>query len=180
MANICWFEMRIRGTKENCYAMVNSDIPCYDAYIKAENGSEEDYMVYVRGECRWSVSGSMVDVDEDETLAAKAKKFNIELEVCGLDESGEISERFHYKGDEVIKECNLPSYLQAWKVEEGEIELSEEDLAKYNKNEDNKVYILKDEYAEQFEFDYDRDEAVFTFSMSFRDLPGFEDYEEEE
>ena len=50
MANICWFEMRMRGTKENCYAMLNSDIPCYDAYVKAENGTESDYMMYIRGE----------------------------------------------------------------------------------------------------------------------------------
>lgn len=86
---------------------------------------------YVRGECRWSVTGSMVDVDEGSTLAAKSKKFNIELEVCGLDESGEISERVHYKGSEVITENNLPSYLQAWEIEEGETEISEEDLAKF-------------------------------------------------
>lgn len=178
MANICWFEMRIRGNKENCYAMVNSDIPCYDAYVKAEKGTDADYMVYVRGECRWSVTESMVDVDEGSTLAAKAKKFSIELEVCGLDESGEISERFHYKGSEVITEKNLPSHLQAWVIEEGETELSEENLAKYEKNGD--VYLLKDEYSEKFEYDYDKDEAVFDFTMSFKDLPGFEDYEEDE
>ena len=67
MANICWFEMRVRGTKENCQEMFDSDIPCYDAYIDEEQGTDEDYMMYIKGECRWSVYGSMVNVDEDET-----------------------------------------------------------------------------------------------------------------
>lgn len=175
MANICWFEMRMRGTKANCYAMLNSDIPCYDAYVTAENGTESDYMMYIRGECRWSVTSSMVDVDEEETLAAKASKFQLELEVCALDESEEIQEHFHYNGDKVIKANNLAQCLPAWGVEDGEFELSEEDLQKYNKVEDADMYVLKEEFVENFRFDYELDEAVFDFTMSFCDLPGFED-----
>ena len=178
MANLCWFEMRMRGTKANCYAMLNSGIPCYDAYVKAENGTENDYMMYVRGECRWSVTSSMVDVDEEETLAAKAAKYQLELEVCGLDESEEIHERFHYKGDKVIKVNNLAQCLPVWGVEDGEFELTEEDLQKYRKVEEADMYVLKEEFAEHFRFDYELDEAVFDFTMSFCDLPGFEDCDE--
>lgn len=178
MANICWFEMRMRGTKANCHAMLNSGIPCYDAYVKAENGTENDYMVYVCGECRWSVTTSMVDVDEEETLAAKAAKFQLELEVCGLDESEEISERFHYKGNDVITVNNLPSCLPAWEVEEDECGLTEEELSKYTKDEESDMYILKEEFAENFSYDYEQEAPTFSFKMSFRDLPGFENYEE--
>ena len=170
MANICWFEMRVRGTKENCQEMFDSDIPCYDAYIDEEQGTDEDYMMYIKGECRWSVYGSMVNVDEDETLAAKAKKFNIELEVCALDESEEVHERFHYKGNEVIKENWLPSYLPDWEIEENEMGLSEEDIAKYEKNEEHEIYVLKSELTENFRYDYDEDKPVFDFVMSFADL----------
>ena len=179
MSSICLFEMRLRGTKENCYAMVNSVIPCYDAYIYAEKGYSDDYMVYLRGACRYSVSGSMVYVNEDETLAAKAKKFNIELEVCGLNEEyEEIRDKYHYKGDKVIKEIYLPSYIEAWEIEEDECELSEEELAKYEKNEECDVYVLKDEYDEQFEFDHIGN-PIFNFTMSFKDLSGFEELEED-
>ena len=178
MANICWFEMRMRGSKENCLAMLNSGIPCYDARVIAENGTEEDYMMYVRGECRWSVTGSMVNVDEGETLAAKAARFQLELEVCGLDETGECPERFHYKGDQVLRENNLAPCLPICSVEDGDFALSEEELQKYDKDEDADMYVLKEEFAEHFTFDYERDEAVFDFTMSFRDLPGFEEYEE--
>ena len=170
MANICWFEMRMRGTKADCIAMGHSGIPCYDVRIVGEKGTEEDYMVYLLGECRWSVTSSMVDVDEEETLAAKAKKFNLELEVCGLDESEECSEHFHYKGAEVIKENNLPPYIEAWEIEEGEVEFTEEELQKYTLQDD--VYVLKEEFVEHFSFDYDLNEARFDFTMSFNDLLG--------
>lgn len=180
MANICWFEMRMRGTKANCYAMLNSDIPCYDAYVSAENGTEEDYMMYVRGECRWSVTASMVDVEPTETLAAKAARFQLELEVCGLDESEEVQERFHYKGDQTIKVNNLPSSVPVWMVDDGECELSEEDLLKYNKIEEHNMYVLKEEYMEHFTYDDEQGEAVFEFEMSFADLPGYEEDEEAE
>lgn len=171
MANICWFEMRIRGTKENCYAMLNSGFSCYDMRVKAERGTESDYMMYIGGECRWSVTTSMVEVENGDTLAAKAAKFQLELEVCGLDESRESHERFHYIGDKVIKENNLPESLPAWGVESGDFGLSEEALQKYDKNEEQDMYVLREEFVEHFTFDYELDEAVFDFSMSFHDLP---------
>ena len=174
MANICWFEMRIRGTKKNCYAMLNSGISCYDMHIKAERGTESDYMMYIGGECRWSVTTSMVEVENGDTLAAKAAKFQLELEVCGLDESRESHERFHYIGDKVIKENNLPESLPAWGDESGDFGLSEEAVQKYDKNEEQDMYVLREEFVEHFTFDYELDEAVFDFSMSFRDLPRFE------
>lgn len=180
MANTCWFEMRMRGTKANCKAMLNSGISCYDARVKAEEGTENDYMMYVSGECAWSVTDSMLHVDEDETLPAKASRFQLELEVCGLEEGGGSSEHLHYKGGNVIKENNLPDSLPAWGVESGEFGLREEDVLKYDKDEESGMYILKSEFVEKFKFDYEKDKPVFEFSMSIRDLPGFEGWEEPE
>ena len=177
MANICWFEMRLRGTEENCYALLNSGIPCNEAYVKAENGTDEDYMIYVSGNCRWSLTSSMMNEDCDETLAAKAQKYNVELEACGLSEDGGC-ERFHYKGAQVIKENNLAPYYTIDEIDE--VELSPEEMAKYQKIEVHNIYALKEEFSEGFEYDEERGEPMFNFEMSFRDLPGFEDYEEPE
>jgi hypothetical protein len=178
MANICWFEMRIRGCKENCYAMVNSEIHCNDACAKAENGTDEDYMICMRGECRGSVWNNMMQVGEGETLYAKARKFNVELEVCGMDETSEVLEHYHYRGAEVLKENHLPPYLMAYEFDENEIGLTPEDMAKYQKIEEQDVYVLKEEFTEHFEFDEESGEPVFHFEMSFRDLSGFEGGEE--
>lgn len=175
MANICWFEMRVRGTQENCYAMLNSGLQCEDAYVTAENGTDDDYMVYVSGNCRWDISSSMMNECKGETLAAKAQKYDVELEACGLSEDGGC-ERFHYKGSQVIKENNLASYYTIWDMEE--VELSEEELAKYQKIEEQNIYALKEEFCENFVYDEERGQAIFNFEMSFKDLPGFEDYEE--
>ena len=178
MANICWFEMRVRGTKLNCRSMYSSGINCYNAVICAENGTKDDYMMYIRGETRWSVTSSMVAVD-GETLADKAEKYQLELEVCGLSED-EHSEHFHYIGSKCIKANHFDPCIPINVVEDGLCNLSEEDLQKYNKVENENIYVLKDEFAEHFTFDYDKGKAVFDFTMSICNLPGFEDWEEPE
>lgn len=169
MANICTFEMRIRGTKENCEKMINSDIPCYELYSVDEKGNDNDFMVYLEGECRWSVTGSMVNTDDGETLAAKAAKFNIELEVFGYDKSEpEWIEHYHYKGAEVLKEFALPTVIMGWNMDE--TDLTDEDKAKYDYNEEHEVYILKAEFAEKFEWDEDEEIMILSYEMSFDDL----------
>ena len=167
MANICWFEMRVRGTKTNCYEFFNSDIRCYEMNLSRTDGTEKDYMMYIRGECPGSVWGSMV-CNSDETLAEKAAKWNLELEVCGYEDGCDTSERLHYKGTEVLKENILPFCLREWEFEE--MGLPDTDLTKYEKDEERDMYFLKSEYAEHFAYDEEKGEAVFTFTMSFDDL----------
>ena len=48
----------------------------------------------------------------------------------------------------------------------------------YIRDEKKGRYVLKDEYT--FKYDDVKGEAVFNFTMSFRDLPSFEDYEDVE
>ncbi len=170
MANVCSFEMRIRGTKENCEKMIDSDMPsCYEFYRVEEQGTDNDYMVYLAGECRWSVTGSMVDTDEDNTLKAKAEKFNIEMEVFGYDISEpEWVEHYHYKGAEVIKEFALPTVVMGWNMDE--MDISDEDKTKYEYKEEHDVYILKEEFNEKFEC-YEAEEImILSYDMSFDDL----------
>ncbi len=166
MANICTFEMRIKGTKENCEKMVNSDIPCYEMYCVEEKGTDDLYMMRLEGECRWSVTGSWVNTDEDETLAAKAAKFDIELEVIGYDMSEpEWIEHYHYKGTQCLREYNLYPCIMEWQIDE--MEMSDEDKAKYEFNEEHGVYILKKEFEEKFEWDEDEERMIVEYAMEF-------------
>ena len=168
MANICTFEMRIKGTKENCEKMINSDIPCYELYSVAEAGKDDSYTVCLEGECRWSVTGSMVNTDEDKTLAAKAEKFDIELEVIGYDKSEpEWIEHYHYKGAQCLKAYNLYPYYMEWQLDE--TDLSDEDKAKYELRKEQGVYVLKEEYAEDFEWDEDEERMIVRYCIPFGD-----------
>lgn len=164
MANVCSFEMKVKGTKENCLNFANSQIHCYELYIEKEYGTDEDFALYITGECRWSVTGSMVNTDEDDTLAAKAKKFNIELEVFGYDISEpEWVEHYHYKGAEVIREYNLPPVFMEWQIDEADI--SEEDKAKYEYKEEHRVYVIKPEFEEKFEWNEDEQEMTLFWDI---------------
>lgn len=174
MANICWFELRIHGNKKNCENMLESlaDIECYDMALISEQGTDEDYMIYLSGECPWDITSCMIDPHRvEDPLAEKAKRFDLEVEICSVDESQEIREHFHYKGDRTIKSNNYPFIIYFDAIEEGEVDISEEDLnTKYNKMEDDDCFILKEEYQENVSFDEDTGEIEFDFTISFNDL----------
>ena len=176
MANICWFELRVRGTKENCTGMMDSGLACEEAYVKAAVGNENDYMATIAGVCHWSVMENMVTVDEAESLLGKAKRFHLEIEACGMSEDG-TCEHFHYHGAEVIKETYcLPGFSIA---QLDDLDLSDEELAKYEKNDEVGMYILKEEFEEGFYFDEDLGEPVFRFDMSMEGASESEEPEEE-
>lgn len=165
MANVCSFEMKVKGTKENCLNFANSEIHCYELYIGEEYGTDEDFGLYLFGECRWSVTGSMVNTDEDNTLAAKAKKFNVELEVFGYDISEpEWVEHYHYKGAEVIKEYNLYPVFPENIFDE--VDLSDEDKTKYELNKENGMYILNPIYEEIFEWVQDEERMILSWDIT--------------
>lgn len=169
MANVITFEMRIRGTKENCNKMLNSELNCYEWFVVAENGTSEDYMLYTEGECRWSVTGSLIDTDDDHTIATKAKDFNLEIEVVGYDKSEpEWIEHYHYKGTQCLRAYALVPYMQSWDLDESD--LSDEDKQKYDFIEAHDVYVLKSQYAEKFKWDDENYIMIVDYIMSFDDL----------
>ena len=53
----------------------------------------------------------------------------------------------------MIRENNLAPCLPICSVEDGDFALSEEELQKYDKDEDADMYVLKEEFAEHFTFD---------------------------
>ena len=57
MANICMYKIKVKGTKQACYALVNM-MPLYSCekeYLN-EEGTDEDFTLVFSGDCKWSVS----------------------------------------------------------------------------------------------------------------------------
>ena len=63
MANICTFELHLRGCRSNVLALVGELNGIYDLTEKSWQGSDEDGISYLKGECRWSVCTSMIETD---------------------------------------------------------------------------------------------------------------------
>lgn len=154
MANVCTFEMRVKGTKENCYAFFNSDIRCYEIFVTEEHGTDADFILCIAGECRYSPS-SMFNADTPvDQLAAQC---NIELEIFGYDISEpEWVEHYHFRGGECIYSFNLPTSIHDIEMlEEFDIDNPEEAAQKYKYIEQYDMYVLMEEYHEPFEWDED-------------------------
>ena len=169
MANICWFEMRIRGTKENCCAFANSGFFCNDIHVIDKRGTDDDFMIYVTGTCRWSIKRSLVNIQHGKSLAQKAKEFNIKIEAYGLCADG-CCERFHYKEAEIIEERSMAAYYTAdeWR----ELPISCEDRLQYQKGTSGNIYSLRGSFRENFRFETGAERPVFNFAMSFDELKG--------
>lgn len=61
MANICLYKIKVKGTKDACYALVNM-MPLYSwekEYI-SEEGTDNDFTLVFSGACKWSVSAYTV------------------------------------------------------------------------------------------------------------------------
>ncbi|MBR2742362.1 MAG: hypothetical protein IKD89_02110 [Clostridia bacterium] len=104
MANVCEYEIHVKGTKKAAYVLYESTI-CYndDKSILFESGSEDKYEMHFTGDCKWSVNygvndswnGAPVDlgkVDDDDvtdiamklvnySLRAKSEALNCEIQV---------------------------------------------------------------------------------------------------
>lgn len=164
---ISWFEIRIRGTKEDCYAFINSGFFCSDMHVVDKRGANNDFMMYIAGICCWSIKRSLVNIQYGESLVQKAKRFNIEIEAYGLCADG-CCERFRYKGSEIIEERSLPAYYTAeeWR----ELPISHEDRLQYRKGVFGNIYSLRGSFRENFRFETGAERPVFNFTMSFDDL----------
>lgn len=159
MANVCSFEMRIRGKKDNILAFIEHGLQgIYEAYIVRKIGTTEDYLVDVEGEGRWSVTGSMVNKDDGMSLAEQTKKYDLELEVFGYDKSEpEWIEHYHFKNGETLHEYNLPPCAS---------EESDVDLSKYNYNKEYDIYVIKPECEEPYNWDEENEKMICDFRMS--------------
>lgn len=57
MANICLYKIKVKGTKNACYALINM-MPLYswEKDILSEDGEDDDYTLIFTGACKWSTS----------------------------------------------------------------------------------------------------------------------------
>lgn len=153
MANVCSFEMRLRGTKEACFAVLNADFPSYYRGTCGEYGTEDDFVLCVVGECRYDLHS--MDKGE-ETIREIARRLGVELEMFGYDISEpDWIQHFHYSSDgKVLHSFDLPTTVQDLE----EFEIPESEHHKYTFNEDFEIYVLRPEHME--DFDWDEDEQV--------------------
>lgn len=165
MANICTFNMRIRGEKASCLELIENGLRgIYEAYIVGESGTDADCLMEIEGECRWNVTNSMVrDKEDGLSLIEQSKKLALEIEVFGYDISEpEWIEHYHYNNGEILREYNLLPYVFEDTVEEMDIEI---DLSKYNYKEEHGIYVLNPEYKEDYTWDEDEERMIYTFTM---------------
>lgn len=57
MANICMYKIKVIGRKQACYAFIDM-MPSYsyEKEIIDESGTDDNYELLLRGDCKWSVS----------------------------------------------------------------------------------------------------------------------------
>ena len=101
MANVCTFELHLRGSRSNVLALVGELNGIYDLTEQSWQGSDEDGISYLKGECRWSVCTSMIETDRP--IGLLSEELQVELEIYGYDLSQpDIYEHYHYKSGECI------------------------------------------------------------------------------
>lgn len=149
MANICTFEMRIKGSKNACLDFFNADFPCYERWTIGEYGDNDPFILYAGGECRYDLHS----MDKgDETIAQLAARMGVELEIFGYDMSEpEWIQHFHYSGGKCLHAFDLPTVVNDLE----EMKIPQEDMAKYEYREQFDLYVLKNEFNEDFEWDDD-------------------------
>lgn len=165
MANIISFEMKIRGSKSNCKEMMSEENLPFERWVLAENGDDNNYLIHLQGECNWDITGQIVFPRDEESLAEKAKRLSLEVEVFGYDpyDPDYDIEHFHYKNAECLKEYNMPSYLPEDIFDD--YEFTDEDKKKYQYIEENEAYILLDEFKEEYEYDEANGKMLLIFDM---------------
>ena len=130
MANICKYEIRVKGSKLAAL-FVYAAMPCYDEKnIKDESGTEDAYELYFAGDCKWSVDSYCQDVwdkgnldlcainllDNDGyvneeagsdywyyTLQEKSRVLSCEIAVYSWSKESEFMEFAHYKDGIILK-----------------------------------------------------------------------------
>ena len=153
MANLCEFDMRIVGTRENVGELISllkyegkgkvkGFGRTYEVYVV--NEWEENGLSYadIAGDCAWSVLTSLIETASDENLITETKRLNLALEVYSNEPGFAFSEHFIIaRGRKICDEC--ADYTEI-KVSE----LSEEELDALSKRTGQDVTTLLETAAE--------------------------------
>ena len=127
MANDCYFEMKIKGTRRDCEAwvkrMMYSSEPNHfyrvysaDVYDYIVNG-DENWQMFICGECAWSLFAcSHNNIAEDEDLfAVNTKELNLVMEAYSSEPGVGFQEHYIYDHGEckVSEEVDYAEYYYA-------------------------------------------------------------------
>lgn len=126
MANICMYKIKVKGNKQACYALVNMmPLYSYEKEYMLEEGTEDDFTLVFKGDCKWSVEAytspmenpvqlskheieSICDGDHwDKTLRDKSIMLGVEI-YCNskdIDDSCWSVYEHYNKGVKIKDEC---------------------------------------------------------------------------
>ena len=128
MANICEYEVHVKGTKKAALMVLNS-MPAMDYLdVKTEYSESNNYVICFTGNCKWSVnygvtdnadnSVSLTNMTENEiqqnannywnySLRAKSEMFQCEILVHYWSEESGFDQFDHYKNGKCIKQRKI-------------------------------------------------------------------------
>jgi hypothetical protein len=66
MANLCFYEIQVKGTKKACYAYMVTTPMMDDEEILLEKGTDEDFILHFTGCCKWSLDYYCEDEYDEE------------------------------------------------------------------------------------------------------------------
>lgn len=137
MPNYCYYQMCVRGTKKNVdefIKIINADynytdmkftykrhfFRVFDAHCdELEQVGDDDYRVFISGDCAWSVASCMLEQGyyrrvkaeypkefRGTTLPKESKRLNLVIEVYSEECGCEFQEHYLFEnGDTLIDEC---------------------------------------------------------------------------
>lgn len=175
------FCLRVRGTEENCekfaMAIAKYDGHCDDLDYAAKCGSGEECVFELRGALCGSVQTYMIDMPADEkSLAGLSKTLKLEIEIFASDPGDGEFEYYYYVNGEPVDIRNLPSSLPDFIFDERGF--SEEDRKKYDV-EGSDIYVLRNEYLPDAEWDDYGEEMICHFKIEMDETQVDEDDEED-
>ena len=120
MANNCAYDMKIIGSKASCLEWLrlmttstseNAFHRFYEAYVYDESGTEQDYCLYITGDCAWSLDTCRSSSGKSELpdlFAFNSKRLGIIMEAWSAEPGLCFQEHFIYD----IGECKADECLE--------------------------------------------------------------------
>lgn len=168
MADFCYYEIHIKGSKKACYAYLGTTPTLDEKEILFESGDDENYILHFSGVCKWTLDYYCVDEYKGDLNLDYYTLDDIkeDWDICGLQSVnpqvksmvlGVVAEVYTYSEEGMYK-C-------FYRYDNGDL-VFEDEVWDWNFDDEEYIEELiwdKDEYEnfEEFLFDYDlEDEGI--------------------
>lgn len=72
MANICVYKIKVKGNQTACYRLINMmPLYCGEKEILFEEGTEDDFTLVFKGDCKWYVDAYTSPLADPQPLSAE-------------------------------------------------------------------------------------------------------------